>query len=389
MFNLITEGQEIVKQKIKGILKGLTVSFITILMMLLILEGITRLFFPQELVLIRPDIYYSVDNGTGYAHRPNIDTTVNIGEGSVRLITDEQGYRIGEDPQDSSLADIRILALGDSFLEALHVEYDDIMTSLIETDLSTITGQQVQITNTGVAGYNPNHYLSVLRQTPSLETYDIVLVFVYVANDIVSNRVDDIPPRAPTLRHDFRLPDNLSRSELIDAVIYPINDFLEERSHLFIVFKNATDTLLARLGLSGSYFPKSLLSANAGIDDWEITIEILADIANETGELGIPAVFVLLPANIQVDEDEYEWYQTAFNVDAETVGLDLPSSILGTLAESHDLNWFDSLDALRDAYADGEYNLYGHIHKHFTVDGHRVVADFVTPVLVPYIQEDD
>ena len=89
---------------------------------LLLAELIVRLFLPQSLILPRPDVWYPVA-GLGWNRAANLDTKVNFGgAGQVRLITDGEGNRIGangkvQDPE------LRILALGDSFVEALQVEY--------------------------------------------------------------------------------------------------------------------------------------------------------------------------------------------------------------------------------------------------------------------------
>lgn len=61
----------------------------------LLAEGIVRLVLPQALILRRPDVWYPVA-GLGWDRSPNLDTTVNFGgAGPVRLITDNEGNRIG------------------------------------------------------------------------------------------------------------------------------------------------------------------------------------------------------------------------------------------------------------------------------------------------------
>ena len=85
-----------------------------------------RIVAPQPLVQIRPDIWMPVD-GLGYQLAPNLDTTINTGEGSVRLLTDEKGHRIGL--QGPPNGERKILAVGDSFLEGLQVEYEELVTT--------------------------------------------------------------------------------------------------------------------------------------------------------------------------------------------------------------------------------------------------------------------
>jgi hypothetical protein len=90
---------------------------------LLIAELIVLTVSPQNLILRRPDVWYPVE-GPGWNRAPNLDTPVNFGgAGAVRLITDGEGNRIGAAGKVQSPA-IRILALGDSFVEALQIEYE-------------------------------------------------------------------------------------------------------------------------------------------------------------------------------------------------------------------------------------------------------------------------
>ena len=72
-----------------------------------------------------------------------------------------------------------MLALGDSFLEALQVEYEDTMTAYIERGLFAQLGAEVQVVNTGVSGWDPNQYLMQAREELANDTYDLVVVFLY------------------------------------------------------------------------------------------------------------------------------------------------------------------------------------------------------------------
>jgi hypothetical protein len=51
-----------------------------------------------------------------------------------------------------------LVALGDSYLEAMQVEYEDTMTALLEKRLSSRLGRSMRILNTGVGGWDPNQY---------------------------------------------------------------------------------------------------------------------------------------------------------------------------------------------------------------------------------------
>lgn len=103
------------------------------LIVLILIEVLVRLFMPQQLVQLRPDMYVP-DNRLGWDHAPNIDTWINTGERAVRVMTDEYGNRVRPGENDSTA--YRVLALGDSFVDAHQVAYEQTMTALLERRLN-------------------------------------------------------------------------------------------------------------------------------------------------------------------------------------------------------------------------------------------------------------
>lgn len=363
----------------------LLLLFGSILVCLVVLEFLVRLVMPQQLIELRPDVYRPVE-GIGHTLRPNLDTTINLGEREVRLLTDTNGYRTNGVVTDE--AEVRVLALGDSFTEAMHVEYDETVVGLLETSLSESLGQTVSVVNTAVSAYNPNHYLIRARDELAENDYDLVLVFVYVGNDIVGGRREAMPPRAPTLQHDLRLPRSLSGAEWVDALLYPLNDTLEQHSHLFVLSKNSASLLLARMGLTASYFPEVLLTSFSDSDKWANTADILQDIADLAAEFDTPTLVVILPSVAQVNADEFIWYQVAFGIDPADVDLDQPGRLLTAELEARNVPVTDATPVLREAYEQGVPDLYGRVHKHFNANGHRVVAAFILPQVEAVLLND-
>ncbi|MBI5667275.1 MAG: hypothetical protein HZC41_04640 [Chloroflexi bacterium] len=359
---------------------GIAASF---LFTLLLLEIAVRLLLPQQLVALRPDVYMPVA-GVGFQHRPKVNTIVNTGERDVVFTTDANGHRVGSAPTPQPA--YRILALGDSYLAALQVNYEQTMAARLEAGLSRALGQPVSVVNTGVSAYNPNQYLLVARQELAQADYDLALVFVYLANDVVDKRVDRFDPLEPVRRHVLRLPRGFSRSEITDAIFYPINDFLEERSHLYVFAKSRSSALLARLGMTAYYFPDVFLVSTEESPMWGVTADILADIAAAAAPYHVPVVYVLLPATYQINAAEFEWYKTAFNVDPATVDLDQPNRLLRTGLEARGLTVLDTTDPLHEAYRGGVVDLYGQVDHHFGAAGHQVVADYLLPHVLDYLQ---
>jgi len=210
----------------------------TMIVTLLLAEVAVRFVLPQQLIVPRPELY-KADGTFGWRHVANADTTINTGEGLVQMKTDERGYRItAPSLAPGVVGSPRVLMLGDSFLEATAVQSEQVVSGELARKLTTALGSPAVVDNTGVGGWDPNHYLLEAKRALVASPYDLGIVLLYVGNDIVTTIADSYPARQPSQPHNFRLPRAVSSKELVDAILYPINDTLETRSHLFQLAKN-------------------------------------------------------------------------------------------------------------------------------------------------------
>lgn len=340
---------------------------------LLIGELIIRSFWPQSLILRRPDVWYPVER-FGWQRSANLNTTVNFGgAGPVRLITDSEGNRIGASGRVQA-PDIRILALGDSFLEALQVEYEKTMTWILQESITERTGLRTEVQCAGVGGWGPNQYLLQSKARLTDQHYDLQLVFFYLGNDVVKAKVDSYPPRHPAPYHTFRLPRQFSQREIVDAFFYPINDWLETKSHAFILFRNRMQPFLARLGLTALSLPFNIYRSAASKNWWDVTADICQEIERIGSEHGIPTLFVLIPpAYFFIDEP-----LKALGYDPETMDLTQPYRIMKPKLLEQGLYVIDLMPSFQKQHARG-ISCYGTVDSHFNAHGHRTAAQAILP----------
>ena len=341
-------------------------------------EWLVRWVAPQQLVLKRPDVWQPADS-VGWVNRPNLNTTINTGERTVRLFTDQDGFRVGAAGRVEGKQ--HILLLGDSFMEALQMDYDQSLPGLLEAHLAQRFHHAIAIRNTGVGGWDPPQYLIEARRTLGREHFDLALVAVYLGNDIVPERIERYAPRAPVEVHRLRLPRQLSGREFIDALLYPVNDFLEVRSQLFILLKTRLQALRTRLGLTAEEFPVGLLRQEAASPRWSVTADILSDIRNVARAHGVSTLFVLIPAPYQVDSAEFHRSLRGFQIDSGAVDLDQPNRLLAAAMRGHHLEVLDVLRAFREAQQAGG-RLYGRVDRHLSPAGHELLARLVEPLVV-------
>jgi hypothetical protein len=340
-------------------------------------ELLVRAVAPQQLILTHPEIWQPVDT-LGWAHRPDVNTTINRGEGTVRVITDRDGYRVGRGARVEARR--RILLLGDSYMEALQVEYEQSFAGLLEARLAERIGEPVAIRNPGVSGWDPSQYLTEARRDIGREPFDLVLVSVFLGNDVVPKRIES-PPLVPAEVHAFRMPRRLTYGELIDAVLYPVNDFLAAHSHLYVFLKQRTAVLRMRAGLTTEYFPEDLLRSKAGAPDWSVTAQILRDIRDLGAARNIPTLFFLIPAPYQTDTAAFRRALRGFKVDPAAVDLDQPNRLLTEAMHALGLDVLDVLADFRRAEASGS-RLYGSVDLHLSPEGHDLLERLVEPEVV-------
>lgn len=341
----------------------------SLVLSLAVAEVAIRLVAPQQLILIRPDIWTPRDT-LGWGHRADVDVLVNTGERTVRMRTDVNGFRISATGRPATSP--RILLLGDSFMAAMQVEYEQSLAGLVE---QCIPGASVW--NTGVGGWDPPQYLIQARQALDLTEFDLVLVSVFLGNDVVGGPIATIPPRQPVRRAEFRIPTSLATAELVDALLAPVNDAMETRSQLFIFMKTRASGLLMRAGLSAVDIPSELRRDEADSERWRATADILSEIATLADDRHIPALFMLIPAVQQVDPNVLARHLSAFRIAPSLLDMDQPDRLVSRELDQKGLAFVSTTQPLRDALSQGTQP-FGRIDTHLSPDGHRIVWQAVS-----------
>ncbi len=351
---------------------------------LLLAEGLVRWLAPQQLILLRPDVWQADDSGLGWVQTPNIDTRINTGEREIHLRTDEHGYRITSETPTATPGH-RILALGDSYLAAIQVEAEDTMTELLARTLSERFNDGVEVVNTGVGGWGPSHYRIKAAQELDAPAdgrpYDLVLVFLYLGNDIEAWRRDAFPPKQSTVRHAWRWPRSLRPGELVNAWLYPLNDTLETRSHLFMLARNQAWYLLMRMGLSARHLDSAYLRREAEAERWALTARQCQEIDEVTAAHGIDALFVLLPGAVEVDARLGEAYARALGESPAAVDYGQPARLMEARLRELGLDFVNLSDPMRQHFEATGERLHGLVDTHFSPAGHIFAAATLEPRL--------
>ena len=153
-------------------------------------EIVLRLVYPDT-----PGKYYERDPLLWRRLRPNSDGwNSSPGEFRIHVRVNSKGLR-GADISYLDYAASRVLMLGDSFLEATQVEEHQTTAAQLEIYLQERCGTtRVEVINAGVSGYSTAQELLYLENEGYRYKPEVVVVVLYLGNDILSNgRYDSVP----------------------------------------------------------------------------------------------------------------------------------------------------------------------------------------------------
>jgi len=237
-----------------------------------------------------------------------------------------------------------------------------------------------------VSGWGPSQYRIQARDSLAEQDFDLMLEVIYLGNDAEGRMVESFPPRPFVKDSHLRLPTSLAWSEIVDALLYPVNDFLERRSHLFVFLKNNQTALLMKLGLSARYVPQEMFPSEWITEAWSTTAKTIRDTVRMADRRGIPSVVVIVPSHYQVVPEALEIYSEGFDFD--TSGLDplLPDKTLEGFLSREGVEYIDTFSALEHAFGEGEV-VYGAVDTHLNARGHEVVLEAVLPEILRRLGE--
>ncbi len=265
-----------------------------------LLELGVRVIDPQVLNRDVPDLW-AMDPAIGWRHEPNKRVVANTGDRDVEVCTDAVGDRVACDGPAERACARRVLVLGDSYVEALAVPFEQTIWSRIEAD----TGACASVS--GVSGHRLSQYLAAARARlaePGAK-YDLVLLAFYVGNDMTDD-AETIPPPQDVQRRPWRLlPSGLSAEALFDW-FYPMNAWLESHSHAYVAVRFAIRRLRdpGDAGLYGvSRALRRSLLTQKHLDETTRGVRLVAEAARAHGAR---VLVLVIPERTQVTDPQGE-----------------------------------------------------------------------------------
>jgi lysophospholipase L1-like esterase len=377
----------------------LAIVILGLLAPLLMLEAGLRLFGPFLPGNYDTGAYVERHPVFGHFHVPNFSGWIKTPHFTSRIDINPMGLRDPRTSYEKPPRTFRILALGDSYVEAAQVSANDMITTLMERQLSQTTGLPVQVINGGVFGYGTGQELLLLDQEGAKYDPDLVILFFCQSNDVANNDY-----RLELINHD------------LDRALKPYFDLNDDGTLRFIPAPppNRTADLRQRMRNVSMLYnvletgvvykfelqnPREPWNAIDGLLDpvqgkydvqptgewkrgWNITDALVERIRDRTTAMGVPLVIVSIPSWRMLDSDYWNKDANKHRLDTGRSHPDSPIWQIREISEQLGLPYLSLKPAFQPhVTADGLYTYFIPDDLHWTPAGHEVAATAVSDFL--------
>jgi lysophospholipase L1-like esterase len=274
---------------------------------------------------------------------------------------------------------LRLLLLGDSFVEGKQVGENEVLTAVLER-LASAQGRRIEVINAGVGGYGTSDELLLWERVAAALRPDVVLV-AFFPNDVRNNL-----ERGWFDLHEGRVVHVAEPPRPRVRWLYEAQKFLVSRSHLAYLVKSSM------LTLSGAAPDRreEALAAPRGplVEDedaflvepaprlargWTLTFALLGELARRVEASGARYAVVLVPNRYQVDAALWRRHAQALELDEEAFDLETPQRRFAEWSRATGIAVVDLLPELRRRNVDNTF--YYEQDAHWNAEGHRVAAE--------------
>jgi hypothetical protein len=284
------------------------------------------------------------------------------------------GMRDREHPAEKAEDSLRILVLGDSFMEALQVPFDASFPSLLERELAATAGRRVDVINASVSGWGTDDALKYLTSYGLRLKPDLIIVAMTLYNDVS----DNLRERFHSTRDGTLVSRAPTRASFLGYKITELKGLLATRSHayqLLIRARRAGETQTEARQLRAHFVdlfrdPHDPRTAK-GI---ELTMLLLDRIRTVAASRGAQVVLVMIPLAVQLSAEEFAEFARVEAGSTDGLDIDRPQRVIGQAARRIGIATIDLLPGFRDWTSGGGSRLYLTLDGHWNAHGHRLGA---------------
>lgn len=363
-----------------------------------------------------PETEGDVDSELGWRSLPNQTAKNTSMDFRIVVRTNSQGYRDVNHALEKPPGVFRVVLLGDSYMQAAQVEWENAFSYLLEQALSD---RGVEVVNLGMGGYGTVQQWIQLEAEGLKYHPDLVLLAIYPENDFHNNsltlsrvmwgkdsfrffgrpyamaaekenELDFIKPDVSLLEalRDERAAasEKAKRLRWVDALTESVTGetFKRIRRSLRQKVRTPGEDPNIHLGVYLSNFdpslnPNSPFSSQDYTAAWNDAREVTRRIIHAFGVLSneeeLPLAVFTVPSKLQVEPEVGERVTRAYP--AFHLDLERPQNDLAEWTRTADLPFLDLVPIFREAHHNGRRLNFALSDSHWNAEGHRLAAESV------------
>lgn len=400
--------------KVKDCLINFSLVLITLLVFLIIFEGVLTFASPEA---IRPEGLYQSDQAVGYIPVPFYEGRVRTSEVDYSIKINSQSMRDVEHTINKQGDIKRILGLGDSFTFGCSVDYEYAYLTQLEKKLIN-NGNKVEIIKAGVGGYGTDDEYYYLVNYGLKYKPDIVLVGFFAGNDVRDtmlgfhkcNMANDTVWRAAysdkyttangvtewnkTILRSHGIIKNTEKNELSSVLKSTALTLFPHSTRFFYgkykIIKNKffglgegsqiskSQTNLTILNYETFYKKKYSDDVERG---WNETFDFLMRMKNLTEANNTTLVVVIIPVREQVHKEDWKLRTMEYGLNEKDFDLEKPQKKLINFCKGNNMSYIDLLPKFKEKAMNGD-RLYYKSDVHWNEKGHELAADIIAESLL-------
>lgn len=379
----------------------LVAGFVLVVLGLLLAVGLVELSV-RALHLV-PDRFWEPDPKTGVRLKPGMRGwwTQEEREFVIPVQINPQGLRDLPRPYAKPPGVLRILVIGDSFVEAMHVRLEDVFTRRLERLLEGVgANYRVEVIAAGVSGWGTASELLWLQEEGKKYQPDVVLLSFYPGNDIKNNSPtleDGLPPvydqegnllyvssnKPPTSSGHALLGRSKTYVFLRQLLLTRRPAFLSTLERLGLVRVPPPRMPAMREGLPVDFGVYEVPPAEDWLDAWQRTARLL-EVMEETAKfMGARFGIVIAAGREQVYPASWDRILATYaGMEHKHFDLEQPERWVMEWCSTRRVPCLRLTPSFRAAAEKSKERLHFWYDGHWTREGHRIAAEEVRKFLL-------
>lgn len=304
--------------------------------------------------------------------------------------TNALGFRDVEHDPENSKGNYRVLLLGDSFMEALQVEFEESFPHLLEKELNKLLSCRVEVINAAVSGWGTDDAVAYLSRRGMALHPNLILFGTTLHNDIS----DNLEERYHGREGEVLRPKPVTEASWFRHFNLEVRSYLVSHSHLYqLAYQIWKSSGVAKAGTRLTEHVVELMRIEPGAtvkDGWWITKRLFEEANRLSLQGGAGMAVFPIPLVYQVDDRAYAELLATYHLPGEQFDPNRPRSMLFQILEEEHIPGVDILpEFIRYIRESGEQPLYIRGDGHWNQNGHLVGASAVSRHVAGIIRRSD